>query len=119
MIRVATAARLNPMPRGSAQGPGEPTIASVTDSPSGTTAGTGPSPGGPDSHEGRLAAQAGDWIEVDAAGGTPPRCGLVLEVLGEGRHAHFRVRWDEEHVSLFYPAERGFTVRRGAARAGG
>ena len=33
----------------------------------------------------------------------------------ESNTAHFRVRWDEEHISLFYPAERGFVVRPHAA----
>jgi hypothetical protein len=56
--------------------------------------------------------QPGDWIEVDAAGEGPPRRGVILEVLGEGRHAHFRVRWHEEHESLFYPADRGFVFHR-------
>lgn len=61
---------------------------------------------------------AGDWIEVAAAGEGSPRRGMILEVLGEGSHTHFRVRWDEEHVSLFYPAERHFVVRPGSARPG-
>ena len=61
-------------------------------------------------------AEAGDWVEVAAAGDGSPRRGMILEVLGEGSHTHFRVRWDEEHVSLFYPAERHFVVRPGGAR---
>lgn len=59
---------------------------------------------------------AGDWIDVGAAGDGSPRRGMILEVLGEGRHMHFRVRWDEEHVSLFYPAERHFVVHPASAR---
>ena len=58
----------------------------------------------------------GDWIEVDASEGSARR-GVILEVLGEGRHQHFRVRWDEEHVSLFYPADSGFVVHSKASRA--
>lgn len=54
--------------------------------------------------------RAGDWLEVDATGEGSPRRGVILEVLGSGRHTHFRVRWDKEHVSLFYPAERGYLV---------
>jgi hypothetical protein len=42
---------------------------------------------------------------------------VILEVLGEGSHTHFRGRWDEEHVSLFYPADRGFVIHRKAAQA--
>jgi hypothetical protein len=54
--------------------------------------------------------QAGDWLKVDATGEWSPRRGVILEVLGTGAHMHFRVRWDEQHVSLFYPAERGYIV---------
>ncbi|HEY7934162.1 MAG TPA: DUF1918 domain-containing protein [Solirubrobacteraceae bacterium] len=57
----------------------------------------------------------GDWIEVDASEG-PARRGVILEVLGEGSHTHFRVRWDEEHISLLYPADRGFVIHSKAAR---
>jgi len=60
--------------------------------------------------------EAGDWIEVAAAGEGSLRRGMILEVLGEGRHLHFRVRWDEEHVSLFYPAERHFVVHPASAQ---
>lgn len=60
--------------------------------------------------------EAGDWIEVAAAGEGSPRRGMILEVLGEGTHLHFRVRWDEEHMSLFYPAERHFIVHPASGR---
>lgn len=53
---------------------------------------------------------AGDWIEVDGTGGASPRRGLILAVLGSGPHERFRVRWDEQHESLFYPAEQGFAI---------
>jgi hypothetical protein len=35
--------------------------------------------------------------------GEPERLGEILEVLGEPGHVHFRVRWDDEHESVFYP----------------
>ncbi|MGD1059205.1 MAG: DUF1918 domain-containing protein [Solirubrobacteraceae bacterium] len=63
------------------------------------------------------APQPGDWIEVDASEGSARR-GEILETLGEGKHTHFRVRWDEEHVGLFYPADRGFIVHSKAAHEG-
>lgn len=62
-----------------------------------------------------LGARAGDWIEVHGVPGQPPRKGLVLEVLGAGEHEHYRVRWDEEHESLFFPTE-GATFTRRAKR---
>ena len=58
-------------------------------------------------------ARPGDWIEVAATGGADPRRGEIAEVLGAAGHVHFRVRWDEDHESLFYPADRGFIVHAG------
>lgn len=50
-------------------------------------------------------ASPGDWIEADAPGGGPGRHGQILEVLGAPGHRHYRVRWDEAHESIFYPAD--------------
>lgn len=37
--------------------------------------------------------------------GESPRTGIVLEVLGEPDHVHYRVRWDEDgHESIFTPS---------------
>jgi uncharacterized protein DUF1918 len=69
-----------------------------------------------DDHRAPAEAVAGDWIEVDGTRGASPRRGVILEVLGSGPHERFRVRWDEQHESLFYPAERGFAIH---ATAGG
>jgi hypothetical protein len=32
------------------------------------------------------------------------RKGEILEVFGEGEHTHYRVRWEDDHESLFYPS---------------
>ena len=49
-------------------------------------------------------AKAGDWVVVHGRGvGKPGRRGLIVEVLGAPDHEHYRVRWDEEHESIFYP----------------
>lgn len=48
---------------------------------------------------------AGDVIEVKGLPGAPPRRGVVLGVVGRGAHEHYRVRWDEEHESLFFPGD--------------
>ena len=53
---------------------------------------------------------AGDWIEVADTAGGDTRRGQILEVLGAGRHLHYRVRWDEEHESLFYPDPQGGAI---------
>ena len=50
-------------------------------------------------------AHVGEWIEVNVIGGGPSRRGQVMEVLGAPGHEHYRVRWDEEHESLHFPAD--------------
>jgi hypothetical protein len=35
-------------------------------------------------------------------------------VLGRGAHRHYRVRWDEKHESILFPAN-GVTIHRHAA----
>ena len=50
-------------------------------------------------------ARPGDWLEVRAIHGEPPRRGQIVAVLGAPGHEHYRVRWDEEHESIFYPAD--------------
>ncbi len=55
-------------------------------------------------------AEPGDWIEVEGTGGAGARRGVIVEVPGSGAHLHFLVRWNDEHDSLFYPAERGCIV---------
>lgn len=66
----------------------------------------------------RVEIEQGDVIEIDGRRvGDVPRTGEVLEVLGEPGHRHYRVRWDEEHESVFYPArETAVTVRAGRRR---
>ena len=56
-------------------------------------------------HEADRRAQPGDWIEVSGLPGRPPRRGQVTELLGTGAHEHYRVRWDEQHESIFFPTE--------------
>jgi hypothetical protein len=48
-------------------------------------------------------ANVGDEIVVDTMHtGEPPRKGEIIEVIGTGDAEHFRVRWDDGHVSLFF-----------------
>jgi hypothetical protein len=58
------------------------------------------------------APQAGDTLETKGIHGEPGRRGEILEVLGEGSHEHYRVRWDEQHESLVYPADGVQVIRR-------
>jgi len=62
-------------------------------------------------------AGAGDWIECRGVHGQPPRRGQIIEVLGHDGHEHYRVRWDEKHESIVYPAD-GVIVAPGPARRG-
>ena len=55
-----------------------------------------------------MNARTGDRIVVDSAHvGQPRREGEVLEVRrGEGEHQpeHYRVFWDDGHVSIYFPS---------------
>ena len=62
------------------------------------------------------AAQTGDWLEVHGIPGKPPRRGQVIEVLGRAGHEHYRVRWDEEHESLHFPAQGTIVVQQPSER---
>ena len=56
-------------------------------------------------------AHKGDWIVVAGVPGRPSRRGQVTEVIGEDGHEHYRVRWDEQRESLFFPSEGSRIVR--------
>ena len=50
-------------------------------------------------------ARPGDIVEVHGHRvGEAHRLGEILEVIGEPDHAHYRVRWEDDHESLFYPS---------------
>jgi hypothetical protein len=49
--------------------------------------------------------RVGDVVVVEGHRiGEGRRIGEILEVLGEPGHEHYRVRWDDEHESVFYPS---------------
>jgi len=56
-------------------------------------------------HQTRSSAQVGDWIEARGLHGQPGRHGQIIELLGRDQHEHYRVRWDEQHESIVYPAD--------------
>src|SRR3954453_6052451 len=47
----------------------------------------------------------GDRIEVSSPGREQPHRGLIVEVLGGGRHERYRVRWLDGRESIHYPSE--------------
>ena len=49
--------------------------------------------------------RVGDSIEARGVHGEPARRGQIVELLGDGEHEHYRVRWDERHESILYPAD--------------
>jgi Domain of unknown function (DUF1918) len=57
----------------------------------------------------------GDWIETRGIHGEPPRRGQIVELLGGEGHKHYRVRWDEQHESILYPAD-GVIITPGPKR---
>ena len=64
----------------------------------------------------KVTAEPGDVVVVHGhSTGQPERTGVILEVLGAPGHEHYRVRWDEEHESLFWLGSDA-TVRAGTRR---
>ena len=67
--------------------------------------------------KGPIQAKPGDVVVVHGhTTGDRGRTGVITEVLGSGEHEHFRVRWDEEHESLYWPGSDA-RVRPGTRRA--
>jgi Ala-tRNA(Pro) deacylase len=63
-----------------------------------------------------IDASVGDTVEVSGRRvGDHARRGEILEVLGEGDHAHYRVCWEDGHETVLYPGE-GTTFRSPAPR---
>ncbi len=56
--------------------------------------------------------RAGDWLELKGLPGYQSRTGQITEVIGSGEHTHYRVRWDEQHESIVYPADGAIHIRR-------
>ncbi len=56
-------------------------------------------------------AKPGDLIEIEAHHlGGAHRKGEILEVLGEPGHEHFRVRWEDDTETIFYPSSDAHVV---------
>jgi hypothetical protein len=61
----------------------------------------------------------GDIIEIHGNHvGQSGRSGEILEVIGEPGHQHFRVRWEDERESIFYPSSNARVRPRPQARKG-
>jgi hypothetical protein len=64
-----------------------------------------------------IQTKPGDVVVVHGhTTGDPGRTGVILEVLeAASDHEHYRVRWDEEHESLYWPGSDA-TVRPATRR---
>jgi hypothetical protein len=63
-----------------------------------------------------VRARPGDTIVTgERRIGEKGRTGEILEVLGELGHEHYRVRWDDDRESVFYPSG-DVTIRRARGR---
>ena len=52
----------------------------------------------------KVTAEPGDIVVVDGHRlGEPHRTGEILEVLGSAAHEHYRVRWEDDRETIFYP----------------
>jgi hypothetical protein len=65
----------------------------------------------------KTKARVGDWIEAHGVHGQPSRRGEIIELLGRADHEHYRVRWDENHESIVYPADGVVIVPRRRRRS--
>ena len=67
--------------------------------------------------KGEVQAKPGDVVVVHAhTTGDPGRTGVIVDVLDAAAgHEHYRVRWDEEHESLYWPGSDA-TIRPGTRR---
>jgi hypothetical protein len=62
-----------------------------------------------------MNAKPGDEIVVDAVHtGEPKREGEILEVETSGGVLHYRVRWDDGHVTTFFPGSTTHVVNLGS-----
>lgn len=67
-------------------------------------------------HSVHHAPRVGDAIETRGVHGEPARRGEIIEVLGKDKHERYRVRWDEKHESIVYPADGVIIVPRSGKR---
>lgn len=56
-------------------------------------------------NSGTAQAAVGDRLEVRSVHGQSGRCGEIVEVLGDGSHPRYRVRWDDGHESIVFPSD--------------
>lgn len=51
------------------------------------------------------ATRPGDTLQARGIHGESPRSAEILEVLGRPGHERYRVRWEDGHESIVFPAD--------------
>ena len=60
-----------------------------------------------------VRAAPGDLVVIEAHHlGEAERLGEILEVLGDPAHPHYRVRWEDDKESVFYPSNDAVIRRK-------
>jgi RimK family alpha-L-glutamate ligase len=59
----------------------------------------------PKSMQGQPACAGDEIVITGHSVGDSPRTAVILEVLGEPGHERFRVRWEDDHESIYFPAD--------------
>lgn len=65
----------------------------------------------------KSSVRVGDLIETRGLYGQPPRRGQIIELMGQDEHERYRVRWDEQHESIVYPADGVIVIHPKQPRA--
>ena len=63
-------------------------------------------------HAGAVEARVGDQLEARGIHGGAARRGRVIEIVGAPGHERYRVRWNEDHESIVFPADGVLLVPR-------
>jgi hypothetical protein len=62
--------------------------------------------------------KVGDRVSMESErAGQSAREGVIVEVLGADEGAHYRVRWDDGHETIFYPTAGSIRIVRKATKA--
>jgi hypothetical protein len=56
-------------------------------------------------------ARVGDLVEARGIHGGAAHRGEIVEILGTSGHEHYRVRWEDGHESIVFPADGVSIVR--------
>ena len=60
----------------------------------------------------KKTARPGDWVRVHGTAHTAPRDGRILEIVGPSGHKCFRVRWEGDVESIFFPTDGDSVMHR-------